>query len=366
MRHLVSTKVRSFPREWGLVSSALWRIPFNLRQKGKVQALTNLQKDLPDSKALYITSSKNKIDEKACPVDLFEIHNPSPVERPFYNYYFPFRYVTQAKYSHMRYFRNQILKEEYLLILLAYLWSPANAISLALLYCSVYVIYEIGYWQNDHIASKNEETPSVNSNARKFSSYPVNRAWVWSALFGFAGITWSLQFGSARDNIPPLGLGLLWTGTLVALYVVFWCFNRLSPARRVYLFPFLHFFKVFPLAIVIPITPLGLPLLLSQLFSQCGVYLVYRYDGQLASYNRQKFRVVFFAILCMASIAANSQFYGSLLSIQFILIVSWMTYRVIERHFNKELSVVIWRTAKQPEKLLSKLRKSVLLSSSDN
>ena len=158
-------------------------------------------------------------------------------------YYVPLRYTVEGKYANRRYFTYQILQEDFALLLLAYAFSPLYAVGLWFLFLSLYAIYEIGYFDNDHIAALKEEKPMVSEEAHQFDTHPRIKPWLWSLILAACGIL-LIYFAGYTVLVLPAAF-LAWLVILVIVYSVFYVFNRISPRRRIVVFPQLHILKTF-------------------------------------------------------------------------------------------------------------------------
>jgi hypothetical protein len=355
MHHVIAPLARALPFPVDLVACRAWPHPRNLRKSGKVEALRCVLSADGLAKAVYVTDSPEDLEVCGHITPSYLVQWAPYPPKAFHRFYFPFRYVTQGKYPNRRFFWNQIVKEEYLLLLLAYAFSPVNCLVLALLYASLYCVYEMGYWYNDHHAARREKKPTLAQSAARFAEYPIGRAWLWAALFGAAAL------GLAHGGGATLRTGSLalhagsWAAVLLALAATFTVFNRLDTYRRLYVFPGLHAFKVFACAALVPLTPLGALLLAAQAASQTGVYLIYRHQGQVAQYNRQTFRAIFFVLFVIAALAYAPGNHSMLWSVQALLMTVWLALRIAERVYRKALGPTLLRAVRKPWQTLRRL-----------
>jgi phosphoserine phosphatase len=357
MEHVIKPMAKALPYAAEVIACRAGLRPQNLRKHGKVRALKAALSEDEIAQSVYVTDSPE--DLEVCgeirPSYLVQ-WTPYP-EKAFHDFYMPFRYVLQGKYPNRRYFRNQLVKEEYLLLLLAYAFSPVNCIVLALLYASMYCVYELGYWYNDHRASRKEKKPTLSKGAAKFKTYPIQRAWIWAIGFGAAGIMVAHWADTPLRGDEPTFHSVLWGAVLFGLYASFAIFNRLDPYRRLYMFPWLHSFKVFACAALVPVTALGILLLTAQATSQIGVYLIYRHRGEVKRYNRQTFRAIFFVVFTIAALAFAPERYSLFFSVQAVLILLWLAWRIVERVFNKPLGTLVFRAAQDPRRIVALFRR---------
>ncbi len=316
----------------------------NLRASGKPQALAKYAPDFPLNRAVFVTDSHDD-DAVVSQVARAHLVQWGPYTAPaFQNYYVPMRYAVQGKYANSRYFTYQILLEDFALLLLAYAFSPWYAVGLWCLFLSLYAIYEIGYFENDHLAASREAMPAVSEEARGFKAHPRYKPWAWAVIFGVSGI---LATGPAGWRyVEPSGLWLLragtfWVLTLVCVRGVFFLFNRLAPAHRIPVFPLLHVMKTFAFALFVPLTLIGALLLAAQAASLSLNYTIYRLGGNPDRFNRQAWRLLLFlALVCGAFVLAPADIIQTSPT-RFILILVWCATRSIERGRRKNILRII-------------------------
>jgi len=351
MEHVIRPLADALPFPSELIASSAGPPLRNLRGAGKARALRVALSEDDLAQCVYVTDSTEDLDVCGLAGTSYLIQWAPYPPKAFHDFYIPFRYVVKGKYPGLNYLRNQILKEEYLMLLLAYAFSPVNALVLALLYGSLYCIYELGYWNNDHRAAQHEAKPTVSAQAARFAGYPIQRAWLWAAVLGAAGLALAHGAGAPlRDG--SLGLhALAWAAVLAGLHGCFTLFNALPVERRLYVFPWLHAFKAFACAAIVPLTPLGILLLAAQVASQTGVYYTYRRLGSARGYNRQIFRAVFFGLFALAAWAVYPDSWRAVFSLQAGLIVAWLAWRIAERAFGKPLGKLAFDVLRNPGKV---------------
>lgn len=301
-RHIVAPLLAQLPFKVTLIASEALSTRYNLRKRGKVDALMTVLGPERVRTALFVTDSRDD-QEVIDHAGQSALHQWAPYPSPaFARTYFPMRYAVQGKYAGRNYFKTQILQEDLAIWLLAYPWSVASLPVLVLLFTSMYCIYEIGYWENDHVAARSEAKPTLSKNVDKFSQYPIRQAWPWAVALAIAA-TFYEPFVLLRPVGSPghlQGIIIQWLLVLLTLRTAFWAFNRLRVTLRPYVFPILHFIKNFAPALLIPISPLAWLLLASQFVSQMMVYIAHRSGGNSAAFNRQAQRMIIFGALALA------------------------------------------------------------------
>ncbi len=326
-----------------LVCSDVTRLR-NLRVTGKPHALTAAAPNVPLDRALFVTDS-HEDDDVAALVARAHLVRWAPCTPPaFHGYYVPMRYTVEGKYPNSRYFTYQILLEDVALLLLAYAFAPTHVVALACLFVSLYAIYELGYYANDHVAVKLETTPKVSDAARAYPPLPRFKPWAWALCCAVPGIAVAgpaYWLPSATPGYWPARDLMLWTAALVTLYGVFFLFNRLRPRKRMAVFPILHLFKTFAFVLFVPLTLVGGLLLTAQIVSISLHYGVYRFGGNADRFNRQGWRLlVFFALIAAAAAVAPAHILTAA-PLRFALIVLWNIVRGIEQAQRKNIVRIV-------------------------
>ncbi len=315
--------------------------PFaNLRTSGKLKALA-ARLSVPEwDQALFVTDSEDDADVVAavpCSKMMKWCPRPAPA---FTGLYLPLRYTVEGKYPDCRYFTTQIVLEDLVLLWLAYAFSWNYAAALGFLFLSLYSIYEIGYYDNDHIAPKYEANPVVSEAALRFIGFSKAKAWLWAFLFSALGIlcAWPDYIRHPiRQGVPFLFDLACWLAVLGALYLVFFWFNHLTPGKRLALFPLLHLFKTFSFAFFVPLTIAGALLLVAQVFSISANYFIYRLGGAWQRFNRQGCRMVLFVIGAGALWLLAPEIYPGGKYLRTLLIFYWGFVRALEQAKHKNI-----------------------------
>ena len=213
------------------------------------------------------------------------------------NFYIPFSYLEKVKRAKENYTLRVIIWDDVPILLFAFAWhlnySPLAISSILCLLISFWCMYETGYYENDRIAEKYEERPKLAPTYYVYkkmmnSSFP----WIWSLLFGFAGVTLLEKAQGIRYlfNGTPMELEIAsldpvllmmcyWTAILVLTRFCFWIFNNFNKHTRTWLYIFLQSFRYYGFAAITYINPIGTSLLSSNILSRSILYVVYRYSG---------------------------------------------------------------------------------------
>lgn len=331
-----------------LVCSELRLGGANLRAQGKMGALRAVLPESETGGAVFVTDSEDDREMlDAFPESYLIQWRPYP-PRAFHNLYFPLRYTAEGKYPGSKYVLNQILMEDLPLLLLAYAFSWWNGTALVLLFLSMYAVYEMGLFSNDHRAAPREKSPRLSERWQEFRDYPIRKAWPWAMLFAAGGLL-CLTPSLPQTGFSPWAWNAgAWTAILLALYTVFGLFNRLPVQRRIWVFPALHTAKTFSFAALIPLTPLGILLLLAQIVSQSANYLLYRRGGDIRRFNRHAFRLFFFLLCVFITGAFYPAFWKETWRVQMLLILLWSAARALEHHLKMNFFRIMWRALRAP------------------
>lgn len=327
--------VAALPLRVRLVASNAFSHDQNLRLHGKLPSLEAALDARRVRAAVFVTDSRSDqdvLDVAGTPA----LVQWAPYTPPaFDGAYLPMRYACVGKYAGRRYLTTQILQEDLALWVLAYSWNPGALPLLFVLFLAMYCIYEIGYWENDHVAAKNEATPTLSETAARFERYPIAWAWVWAAGF-LLGVA----------TLGGIGVAGATAAVLLALRAAFWRFNRVSVRARRWLFPLLHAVKLFLPLLVFPASLVGLVLLLAQWFSQIALYFRHRGAGNAAAFNRPLLRLVLFLLLVpLALFVLPGQnlagIWAHVPGLQGSLIAGWLLFRLVQRTHGRRIFSII-------------------------
>ena len=216
-----------------------------------------------------------------------------------------------------------------------------NAFSLLLLTLSYWCVYEIGYQENDDIASKYERRPTLSSTYCQYRSH-INLGtpwpWVWAAMLAIPGcLLFSLSQQTVESSLLNEGLSSIslsmsrltavsgdgvsiemlrilpaWFAFLAVVRVTFGFYNRVNEATRVWIYPLLQIQQLFGFSLLGSTNAIGSLLLLSLTFSRWIQYCVYRCGGDRKGFPINLGCLVLFTLLfttlCLSSPDRTSWF----------------------------------------------------------
>ncbi len=227
-------------------------------------------------------------------------------------------------YSSAKYGTGHALRQQWLgdlpVILLAVVPSSELGVSdiaaIVALFVSVVCVYELGYYENDHVAAIVEQNPTPPSETT--GRYRVGwQAWVWFAALCLVATL--LVRGPVSSWVAWLGFGGI-------VRLLFFVYNKTAVGRRVLLYPWLQASKSFGFMIWFPINFVGVSLLLAHVLKRTVAYAIYRLGGDHRRFPMHAAGLLLF-IMITAGLMAGSRDAAPLGTIQYWLIVGWCAVR---------------------------------------
>jgi phosphoserine phosphatase len=301
-RFIVAPLVAAMGLDWRLVAAPLVSAPLH-RRRGKAEATRTRIGTEALSTATVITDTPNDDD------DLIALSRESRIitppegwfKRAHASAYRPFAYISEAKHPGHRHLLRVFIGEDWLVLVLAgALPGPSPllaALGLLLLVLAFFIVYEQGYYENDHRVQAFREPDPFLTNAQKTWSGTMSAPWAWTFALGLSlpGVAliaavhaadarwWPTALPEPTTSFPIAVLGMLasWITLLVGSRLLFALFNRVTPQARVLLFPLLQAVKGIGIAwaVMLPIGHFGAALLLGQMVSRWIPYAIYRMNG---------------------------------------------------------------------------------------
>jgi phosphoserine phosphatase len=311
-----------------IAATAGWRGK-NLRVTTKAAAVRARMTPEAIRDAVFVTDSKDDLDL----MELFpNAHCVAWAPRapfPLDGVYVPFRYTAEGKYAVPDILWNQHFTEDLVVVLIAYTTGVADLLALPLLFVSFFCVYEMGYYENNTLASRLEDKPTVAPGHARFSAYPIfSQGTVWAAATGIAGC--------ALCPLPWPQAMLVWAACLIGIRIAFRIFNTTRPEKRLYIFPWLQIGKTFSYAPLFGVTPAGALLLFAQIMRQTTNYCIYRCAGNTRLFRRQAHRLLLFGMLSAIALLAGC-FWETLAGWRFVLALCWCVYRALREAFGPGL-----------------------------
>ena len=270
--------------------------------------------------------------------------------------YLPLLYSEKVKRPNKKYFLNNIIGEDFLIILLAFAYPSshplANAIGLFCLQIAFWCIYELGYIENDFIGEKFEEKAILSHNYKSYEyCYSSWQPWVWSIALSLVGIV-SMNQDLATENLllslPANSYGLsinwflqgiiFWLAFLIILRILFRIYNHINKQSRVWFYLILQALRYGGFLAVISTNIIGLMFVLSSILTRSIQYTIYRYLGGKNSSWPMDFPRYFFCLLIylllISVFAANERNLSLLINPHVLLITAFCILRGLKNFYN--------------------------------
>jgi hypothetical protein len=288
-----------------IVAARMWR--FADRRRGKLSLAHDALGSETVRRSLVITDSladAQLLD--ACALPLRTVWPAARYRPAFAHAYLPGRYLARVKRPGQHYFSRCVVRDEFPIWVLASITLSAVPVlhvgGLLLLLISFWAIYEQGYVDNDHVASRHEADPvlSVAFWTDEVATSGV-APWIWAAASGAAAI-----FLLRAPAHPSLSDFLAWAAVLVATSVWFRLYNRLDKDTRVWLFWGLPLARGTAFATVVAIVPVAQMAIGAHVLAKWIEYLAYRREGRWPDVPTHLVRLVIFVVLCSIGLVAGT------------------------------------------------------------
>ncbi|MGF1482895.1 MAG: HAD family hydrolase [Opitutales bacterium] len=323
------------------------------RLRGKPVRLRELVGDEALKQALLITDSPDDLDLAAEVGHTCLLQWDPPSSAPIFSHYVPFLYSVKAKYGNWGHIRSVILADEFPLLVLCLSWLAQfpllHAAGVFLLVLSYWIIYELGYMENDYTAEKKEKNPNLSDN------YTNNRdrisfvePWFWGVLLAIPALLlielakptvggpwgydvlpdWPVRVGGVLES-STLWLKLLqWSALLFFVWGIFWVYNRIDKFSRTWLYLPMQFTKNFGFALVTPLSFFGYLVFAVHGLARWVTYFIYRFGRETYPGTSWFQRIRFFLLLSFAAMALFLPTgVESVLTWQALVITAWLGLR---------------------------------------
>lgn len=263
--------------------------------------------------------------------------------------YLPLLYSEKVKRPDKKYFLNNIIGEDFLILLLSFVYYSSDLLlSIIGLFClqmSFWCIYELGYIENDVVGEKFEDKAILSYNYKSYEiSFGVWQPWLWSMGLSILGIALLVE-NNASNSIAPDFLSneysrnlfwfsqelVYWVIFLVALRFIFRTYNHINKQSRIWLYLVLQTCRYCGFLVVLSTNIVGLMFLLSIILTRSIQYTLYRYLGGKNSSWPMDFPRYFFCLLIyiilVGVLAANDRNITLLLNPQVLLIAAFCLLR---------------------------------------
>jgi len=271
--------------------------------------------------------------------------------------YIPLLYSEKVKRPNKNYFLNNILGEDFLILLLSFSYfSPHpffSIVGLFLLQISFWCIYELGYIENDVIGDKFEEKAILSHSYKNYEHvYSSWQPWAWSIVLSLAGIITLSNEQEIIDGLfirlPMIDFGskfnwtiqeiVLWVTFLVIVRITFRIYNHINKQSRVWLYSVLQAFRYCGFLAIVTTNVVGLMFLLSSILTRSIQYILYRYLGGKNNSWPMDFPRYFFCLLIymllICTTALNERDIYLIINPHVLLISAFCILRGIKHFYN--------------------------------
>ena len=273
------------------------------------------------------------------------------------NIYIPLFYSEKVKRPDKKYFLNNIIGEDFIILALSFSYPSShpllNAIGLFLLQIAFWCVYELGYIENDRVGEKFEDKAVLSYNYKTYEySFGFWQPWLWSLSLSTVGLAFLLKDGlTSSFTSQILAIGeynesslwifqelVLWMLFLLLLRGLFYIYNSINKQSRVWFYLLLQTCRYCGFLVVMSTNIVGIMLLLSNILTRSIQYILYRYLGGKNSSWPMDFPRYFFCLLIYAILigvlALNDRDISLLFNPQVLLICTFCLLRGA-KHFYK-------------------------------
>ena len=270
--------------------------------------------------------------------------------------YIPLLYSEKFKRPGRKYFLNNIIGEDFIILLLSFTchssYPLSNAIGLFLLQISFWCIYELGYIENDIIGEKFEDGAILSHTYKSYECYFHSwQPWVCSFILSFIGIIvlgrdivvagnfhYFTSFGQYNyDLLAIFESCLFWGIFLLVLKVLFHVYNHLNKQTRVWFYLLLQACRYCGYLVLLTTNIVGLAFLLSVTITRSMQYIIYRYLGGKSNSWPMEFPKYFFYLLIylllIVVIAANEHDLSLIINFPMLLTIAYCMARGRKQFF---------------------------------
>ena len=270
--------------------------------------------------------------------------------------YIPLLYSEKVKRPDKRYFLNNIIGEDFIIIILSFAYSSSHVwysiIGLFLLQMAFWCIYELGYIENDVIGEKFEDKAILSYNYKSYEiSFGSWQPWLWSLCLSVPGVVLLLQDKTTKnialDFIPNeysrylflISQELIcWLIFLIILRILFYIYNHVNKQSRIWLYLPLQVCRYCGFLVIISTNIVGLMFALSSVLTRSIQYILYRYLGGKISSWPMDFPRYFFSflifIILTGTVAANDRNLSLILNPQVLFIFVFCLLRGSKHFYN--------------------------------
>jgi hypothetical protein len=273
--------------------------------------------------------------------------------------YTPLLYSEQVKRPGKKYFLNNIIGEDFIILLLSFTYSSSNlwqnVISLFLLQMAFWCVYELGYIENDIVGEKFEDKAILSDSYQFYQiSYSFWQPWLWSLSLSILGIVilfkdrlasgvtlnfLSLLSNESSNNLFWISQKIVyWIIFLLVIRTLFYIYNHINKQSRLWLYLLLQTGRYCGFLVILSTNTIGLMFLVSNVLTRSIQYILYRYLGGKESSWPMDFPKYFFCLLIylllIGVLAVNTRDISLLFNPQVLLIAIFCLLRGSKQFYN--------------------------------
>lgn len=261
--------------------------------------------------------------------------------------YVPFDYLENVKRPGKKHFVKIVLADDLIAVWLAYIWTASDplvgAVVLLLLHLAFWVVYEIGYAENDRLGYQRERDP-VLSDAfhRRRHSFSEVGAWGFATFFSMAALAIAVFMHlDWRDPLAAVSLPMQQPAVDAGILLVVWMvylgltrglfrvYNLLDKKSRVLPFFLLQAAKLVGFAVWLELPLVGVAVIVAYTVTRWVPYIMYRHTSGLDAWEfaTHRYRLMLFLVMAgLLGVAADPLPEGYF--VQVAVVTSWFLWKV--------------------------------------
>lgn len=249
----------------------------------------------------------------------------------------PFVYTTKVKRPTENYILHGVIGYDLVVGLLAFtLFSDTpilSSLAFAFFLIGFFAVYEIGYFENDTVATKREAKPMIPANQEQFAdNFSIFWAWTFGVSFCALGSSILAYAAPGAGDTTAVILStaatyFFWSCVLlVVTRLTFFWFNRSRPTQRIVPMGILQLERTLGYALIFPLTWVGAVLCVAHAAGRWFPYIIYRFGGERRNFPSHLFAFLAFIGLCFSAFLLVPDWQQAL-SAQFVVVAAYLLLR---------------------------------------
>jgi haloacid dehalogenase-like hydrolase len=318
------------------VSGGLWT-GYRVRSAGKRSEAERALGARTVRESAVISDSDDDADLlKACRSPMLLRWAGAQYAPAFSESYVPFLYTRNGKRAGQKYLLHNVMLEDVVVLWLAFAWTSSRpvltAAALLLLHLSFWLVYEIGYYENDHRAVLHEAKPNHPPGAATLAGrMKLVPAWSCALLLAVpgclllaAGAGQSSRLPSPEGWAAPGVVAVAWVSYLCAARSLYRVYNRLLPARRSFPYALLQLTRSAGYGVLLSTDATGAAVLGALVLARWIPYLVYRDLGVHPQGSHRLTMLLAFVVLGLLQTVTDPT---GMLTVQALVALTYLTAR---------------------------------------